>query len=99
LTIINRTLAARRRISPAIGYSAIVVGAYRNAAYIRPRFSQGPDHLQPAGRRTDSIPSLAQEMDDNGTHGLEFGAGNTKIDPAVLSGKLHALGELSRSSC
>lgn len=76
-----------------------MVGAYRNAAYIRPRFSQGPDHLQPAGRRTDSIPSLAQEMDDNGTHSLEFGAGNTKIDPAVLRGKLHALGELTRSSC
>lgn len=37
-------------------------------------------------------------MNYNGADGLEFGAGNTKIDPAVLTGKLQALGELTRSS-
>jgi hypothetical protein len=37
-------------------------------------------------------------MNYNGADGPEFGVGNVKIDPAVLRGKLQALGELTRSS-
>jgi hypothetical protein len=37
-------------------------------------------------------------MNYSGANGLEFGAGNANIDPAVLRGKQQALGKLARSS-
>lgn len=40
------------------------------------------------------VRGLTQKMNYNDAEGLEFGAGNTKIDPAMLSGKLQALESL-----
>jgi hypothetical protein len=37
-------------------------------------------------------------MNYNGADDLEFGAGNTKLDPALLRGKLQALEALATSS-